>query len=153
VRYLIDTAVAEERGRMSGIRPVPVIDGLRAAPAVTNDLTLVTRNDRRQGRSYRVQTARDLICFSFAIAAGRPGIFESTVTLTPGTAIMKSLCLASLLLVLTVNQAAAVAPIPSKVEKLQAVPVYYYHGRYYRYRYHGVYYHHRVWRAGRWHYY
>ena len=31
---------------MSAIRPIPVIDGLLAATAVTNDLTLVTRNDR-----------------------------------------------------------------------------------------------------------
>ena len=42
----IDNAVAEEWGRMSAIRPIPVIDGLLAATAVTNDLTLVTRNDR-----------------------------------------------------------------------------------------------------------
>jgi predicted nucleic acid-binding protein len=31
---------------MSAIRPIPVIDGLLAATAVTNGLTLVTRNDR-----------------------------------------------------------------------------------------------------------
>jgi predicted nucleic acid-binding protein len=31
---------------MCAIRPIPVIDGLLAATAVTNDLTLVTRNDR-----------------------------------------------------------------------------------------------------------
>jgi len=31
---------------MCGIRPIPVIDGLLAATAVTNALTLVTRNDR-----------------------------------------------------------------------------------------------------------
>ncbi len=31
---------------MSAIRPVPVIDGLLAATALTNGLTLVTRNDR-----------------------------------------------------------------------------------------------------------
>jgi toxin FitB len=32
-------------GRMSATRPIPVIDGLLAATAVTNGLTLVTRND------------------------------------------------------------------------------------------------------------
>ena len=31
---------------MSAIRPVPVIDGLLAAKALVNGLTLVTRNDR-----------------------------------------------------------------------------------------------------------
>jgi len=31
---------------MSAIRPVPVIDGLLAATALVNGLTLVTRNDR-----------------------------------------------------------------------------------------------------------
>jgi predicted nucleic acid-binding protein len=30
---------------MSALRPIPVIDGLLAATAVVNDLTLVTRND------------------------------------------------------------------------------------------------------------
>ena len=42
----IDNAVADQWGRMSAIRPVPVIDGLLAATALTNGLTLVTRNDR-----------------------------------------------------------------------------------------------------------
>jgi predicted nucleic acid-binding protein len=42
----IDNAVADRWGRMSAIRPIPVIDGLLAATAVTHDLTLVTRNDR-----------------------------------------------------------------------------------------------------------
>jgi toxin FitB len=42
----IDNAVADQWGRMSAIRPIPVIDGLLAATAATNDLTLVTRNDR-----------------------------------------------------------------------------------------------------------
>lgn len=42
----IDNAVADQWGRMSAIRPIPVIDGLLAATAVTNGLTLVTRNDR-----------------------------------------------------------------------------------------------------------
>jgi toxin FitB len=42
----IDNAVADLWGRMSAIRPIPVIDGLLAATAAANDLTLVTRNDR-----------------------------------------------------------------------------------------------------------
>ena len=42
----IDNTVADQWGRMSAIRPIPVIDGLLAATAVSNDLTLVTRNDR-----------------------------------------------------------------------------------------------------------
>jgi predicted nucleic acid-binding protein len=42
----IDKAVADRWGRMNAIRPVPVIDGLLAATAVVNGLTLVTRNDR-----------------------------------------------------------------------------------------------------------
>ena len=42
----IDNAVSDRWGRMSAVRPVPVIDGLLAATAVTNGLTLVTRNDR-----------------------------------------------------------------------------------------------------------
>jgi toxin FitB len=40
----VDTAVAEEWGRMNAIRPVPVIDALLAATAKANDLVLVTRN-------------------------------------------------------------------------------------------------------------
>ena len=32
---------------MSAVRPIPVIDGLLAATAVINRLTLVTRNDRQ----------------------------------------------------------------------------------------------------------
>ncbi|MCC6007227.1 MAG: type II toxin-antitoxin system VapC family toxin [Rhodobacteraceae bacterium] len=40
----IDTAVAEEWGRMSAARPAPVIDALLAATAKVNGLTLVTRN-------------------------------------------------------------------------------------------------------------
>lgn len=40
----VDTAVAEEWGRMSAIRPAPVVDALLAATAKANDLTLVTRN-------------------------------------------------------------------------------------------------------------
>jgi predicted nucleic acid-binding protein len=42
----INNSVADRWGRMSAIRPIPVIGGLLAATAVTNDLTLVTRNDR-----------------------------------------------------------------------------------------------------------
>lgn len=42
----IDNAVSDRWGRMSAIRRIPVIDGLLAATAVTNGLTLVTRNDR-----------------------------------------------------------------------------------------------------------
>jgi len=37
---------AAQWGRMSAIRPVPVIDGLLAATALSNGLTLVTHNDR-----------------------------------------------------------------------------------------------------------
>lgn len=40
----VDTAVAEEWGRMNAVRPVPVVDALLAATAKTNGLTLVTRN-------------------------------------------------------------------------------------------------------------
>lgn len=42
----IDNAVSDQWGRMSAIRSVPVIDGLLAATALTNGLTLVTRDDR-----------------------------------------------------------------------------------------------------------
>ena len=42
----IDNAVSDQWGRMSAIRPVPVIDGLLAATALANGLTLVTRNER-----------------------------------------------------------------------------------------------------------
>ena len=40
----VDMAVAQEWGRMTAIRPVPVIDALLAATARVNGLTLVTRN-------------------------------------------------------------------------------------------------------------
>ena len=40
----VDTAAAEEWGRMNAIRPAPVIDALLAATARANGLTLVTRN-------------------------------------------------------------------------------------------------------------
>ena len=42
----IDNAVSDQWGRMCDIRPVPAIDGLLAATALTHNLTLVTRNDR-----------------------------------------------------------------------------------------------------------
>ncbi len=42
----IDNAVSDNWGRMSAIGPVPVVDCLLAATALTNGLTLVTRNDR-----------------------------------------------------------------------------------------------------------
>ena len=41
----IDRAVADEWGRMSALRPIPVIDGLLAATAKAHRMTLVTRND------------------------------------------------------------------------------------------------------------
>jgi predicted nucleic acid-binding protein len=43
---LASATLADRWGRMSAIRPIPVIDGLLAATAKTNGLTLVTRNDR-----------------------------------------------------------------------------------------------------------
>jgi toxin FitB len=42
----IDGAVADEWGRMSALRPVPVVDGLLAATAKAHRMTLVTRNAR-----------------------------------------------------------------------------------------------------------
>lgn len=41
----VNRAVADEWGRMSAARSVPVIDGLLAATARINRLTLVTRNE------------------------------------------------------------------------------------------------------------
>ena len=41
---LVDTAVAQAWGQMYAIRNVPVVDGLLAATAKVNNLTLVTRN-------------------------------------------------------------------------------------------------------------
>lgn len=41
-----DSATCDEWGRMSAVRPVPMIDGLLAATAKVNHMTLVTRNDR-----------------------------------------------------------------------------------------------------------
>jgi predicted nucleic acid-binding protein len=43
--FPVDAAVAEEWGRMSALRPVPVVDALLAATAKINNLTLVTRNE------------------------------------------------------------------------------------------------------------
>lgn len=40
----VDARVAQEWGRMSAVRPVPVIDALLAATAKAHGLTLVTRN-------------------------------------------------------------------------------------------------------------
>ena len=40
----VDTAVAEQWGRTNAIRTVPVVDGLLAATAKANGLTLVTRS-------------------------------------------------------------------------------------------------------------
>lgn len=40
----VDTAVAEQWGRMNAIRPLPVVDALLAATAKANGLILVTRN-------------------------------------------------------------------------------------------------------------
>lgn len=43
--FPVDRSVAEEWGRMSAQRPVPVVDCLMAATAKVNGLTLVTRNE------------------------------------------------------------------------------------------------------------
>lgn len=43
----VDNAVADQWGHMNAVRPIPVVDGLLAATAVVNRLTLVTRNDRQ----------------------------------------------------------------------------------------------------------
>lgn len=43
--FPVDAAVAQEWGRKSAARPVPVVDGLMAAAAKANGLTLVTRNE------------------------------------------------------------------------------------------------------------
>ena len=40
----VDTDVADTWGRMSALRPTPVIDGLLAATAKVHEMTLVTRN-------------------------------------------------------------------------------------------------------------
>ena len=41
----IDDSVSDQWGRVSAVRPIPVIDGLPAATALVHGLTLVTRND------------------------------------------------------------------------------------------------------------
>ncbi len=41
----VDRAVTDEWGRMSALRPIPVVDGLLAATAKVHRLTLATRND------------------------------------------------------------------------------------------------------------
>ena len=47
----IDTAVAEEWGRLNAPDPLPVIDGLLAASAKVRGWTLVTRNTADLARS------------------------------------------------------------------------------------------------------
>jgi predicted nucleic acid-binding protein len=42
----VDSAVSDLWGRMSAVRSIPVVDGLLAATAMVNGLTLVTRSDR-----------------------------------------------------------------------------------------------------------
>ena len=42
----VDAAVAQEWGRLSGVRTLPVVDGPLAATALVHDLTVVTRNVR-----------------------------------------------------------------------------------------------------------
>ena len=51
--------------------------------------------------------------------------------------------------------AAPIAPLPEAVTGSTAniTPVYYYHGRYYRYRWHGAYYAHRRYYHGHYRYY
>jgi predicted nucleic acid-binding protein len=41
----VDSRVADEWGRLTALRPLPVIDGLLAATARANGLILVTRNE------------------------------------------------------------------------------------------------------------
>ena len=40
----VDAQVADTWGRISALRPIPVVDGLLAAIAMAHDMTLVTRN-------------------------------------------------------------------------------------------------------------
>lgn len=40
----VDTAVADEWGKMHSVRPLPIIDGLLAATAKVHELTFVTRS-------------------------------------------------------------------------------------------------------------
>jgi toxin FitB len=44
--FAVDSAVADEWGRMSALRTAPVIDGLLAATARVHSLTLATRNTK-----------------------------------------------------------------------------------------------------------
>jgi toxin FitB len=43
---LFDRATSDEWGRMSAVRPIPMVDGLLAATAKINRMTFVTRNDK-----------------------------------------------------------------------------------------------------------
>jgi predicted nucleic acid-binding protein len=47
----VDAAVAELWGRLNVPDPLPAVDGLLAATALTHDLTLVTRNTREVART------------------------------------------------------------------------------------------------------
>lgn len=47
----IDRSVAEEWGRMNALQSLPVIDGLLAATAKVQGLTLVTRNTKDMART------------------------------------------------------------------------------------------------------
>ena len=47
----VDTAVADQWGRINVPDPVPTVDGLLAATALVHDLTLVTRNTRDVART------------------------------------------------------------------------------------------------------
>jgi hypothetical protein len=47
----VDQAVAEQWGRLNAPDPVPTVDGLLAAPAMVQGLTLVTRNTRDVART------------------------------------------------------------------------------------------------------
>ena len=40
----VDTAVADQWGRLSAVRPLSIVDGLLAATALVHKMTLVTRN-------------------------------------------------------------------------------------------------------------
>lgn len=73
---------------------------------------------------------------------------------------MLSVALAGCLYLSTMPVAVAAPPIPIAPAHVTAAPasglfenIYYYRGRYYRYRYGGRYYAHRVYRNGRWNYY
>lgn len=40
----VTVAIADRWGQLSAVRPLPIVDGLLAATALTHDLTFVTRN-------------------------------------------------------------------------------------------------------------